>query len=141
MIDMRNYFACLFLIFFVSAYSQEIVKEYQLPDKHSFQDIELLSIGDTLIVNMSLDFRGRAQLMSYLIPPDTSLTPFPYLHATNKNPICGIVSLSRGIKRLYYLDQAKKEFRIKAVEANFEDKRMIDVPGELVLNGRMLAML
>jgi len=112
-----------------------------LPDKHTFQDVELTSIGDTLIVNMSLGLKGRDYLMTYIVSPDKSLTSAPNLHGTNKKPICGIVSLSGGRKRVYFLDQAKKEFRIKAIEANFGDKSIIDVPGEGVFDGRMLAML
>jgi hypothetical protein len=64
----------------------------------------------------------------------------PNLHGTNKNAIGGIVSLSQDRKRIYYVDQEKNQFTIQAVDLNFKDRNMVDFPGKLTLDGKLLDM-
>ena len=138
---MRNCLVWLFVsVFFATAYSQEVINEHELPDKGSFQNIELLSIGDTIIANLSMWFQGNAQLSSFVLSPDRKLASLPNLRWANRKDIAGIVALPDGRKRIYYVNQEKKQFTILASELHFKNRNFADTPGELILGGQMLGM-
>ena len=137
---MRNWFVLFLVSLFSSAYSQEVINEYEIPDKHTFQDVELFSNGDSIIANMSLWFQGATQLKSYVLPPKGDLTALPTFRWTTRKDIIGSVPRPGGIKRMYYLNQEKKQFTILATDVNLEDRGWVHVPGNLVLEGKMLGM-
>jgi hypothetical protein len=140
---MRHWLTSILVVAFLSKVTaQQIVNEFTVDKKYVLEGIELFAINDSIVFNVSLHNKGVGQQEIETLLALRNQKPIiePNIRLINKKPICGILSLSAGIKRFYFIDTEKEKFRINALEVDFANRRTIGVEGEVALNGRFLKM-